>query len=577
MNPKVIIQDAQNKRWLSFENPVSILQTNKIENVIEKLKEIEARIDDDNLYAAGFISYEASPAFDPALKTYPPGDFPLLWFGLYKKPKVIEILRSNQSNSRSNWQPTVNRTEYHSIIEEIKKQLQEGNTYQVNYTFPLKRKFDKDSWTFFTNLIHNQQSDYGAYLEFDQYVIASASPEQFFVLNGNRISSLPMKGTAPRGRYYIEDIKIRNNLFHSSKDRAENIMIVDMIRNDIGRIAEYGSVKVSDMYRIEKYPTVWQMVSKVKAKTEASISEIFKALFPCASITGAPKVNTMKIINKLEKTPRRIYTGSIGFIAPNRKAQFNVAIRTVLIDKNKKQAEYGVGGGIVWDSINEKEYDECFIKAQALKAHRPEFQLMESILWTPDEGYFILDYHLKRMKESAEYFDYRFSQGKILNMLNSTAKSLQTGSYKIRILLSKNEEIEIQSTLLDVGNYSKPLKVRLAKNSVDSNDIFLFHKTTYRSVYDQARAECPECDEVLLYNEKGELTEFTNANVLVKINGQLYTPPVDCGLLAGTHRQFMLDRKEIYEKVISLEMFEQCQEVYLINSVRKMITVYLLH
>ena len=576
MNPKVIIHDAIEKQWLSFEDIITIIETKKIENVIDKLEEIERQVNDKNLFAAGFISYEASAAFDPALRTYPPDDFPLLWFGLYEKPKVFEIKRLYQSDTKYEWQPAVSRKEYHSIVEEIKKQLQEGNTYQVNYTFPLKSNFEEDPWTYFTNLIHNQQSDYGAYIEFNHYVIASISPEQFFVLDGNSISSLPMKGTDPRGRYLAEDLTYRNNLFNSLKDRAENIMIVDMIRNDFGRIAEYGSVKVSNMYQIEKYPTVWQMVSKVNAKTEASVTEIFKALFPCASITGAPKVNTMKIINHLEKEPRRIYTGSIGFIAPNRKAQFNVAIRTLIIDKNKRQAEYGVGGGIVWDSVNEKEYDECFIKARALTVHRPDFHLLESILWTPEDGYFILDYHLKRMKDSAEYFSYQFDQDKIIKVLNTLANSLRSDSHKVRLLLSKNGKIDIQYTRLDISTYLKTLKVRLAKNPVDSNDVFLFHKTTHRTVYDQAMAENPDCDDVLLFNEKNEITEFTNANVIVKIKDTLYTPPVECGLLAGTYRQFMLDQKAIREKVITLKMFGQAKEVYLINSVRKMINVQIL-
>lgn len=573
MNPKVIIHDAVGKQWLSFEDIITIIETKKLENLIDKLEEIEMQVNDKNLFAAGFISYEASPTFDPVLKTYPPDNFPLLWFGLYQKPKIIKIPRLKQSNNKYNWQPTVSREEYNSIIEKIKNQLQEGNTYQVNYTFPLKTKFNEDPWVFFTNLIRNQQSDYGAYIEFDRYVIVSTSPEQFFILDGNKISSLPMKGTAPRGRYLAEDLTYRDNLLKSSKDRAENIMIVDMIRNDFGRVAEYGSVKVSDLYRIEKYPTVWQMVSKVTAETKASVTEIFKALFPCASITGAPKVNTMKIINHLEKEPRQIYTGSIGFIAPNRKAQFNVAIRTVLIDKYKRQAKYGVGGGIVWDSINEKEYDECFIKARALTVHQPEFQLLESILWMPEEGYYILNYHLKRMKESAGYFNYKFDQQKIMEELDALAKILQADYYKVRLLLGKNGKIDIQDIKLDINTYAKPLKVGLAKNPVDSNDVFLFHKTTHRLVYDKARTENPGCDDVLLFNEKDEITEFTNANIVIKIKNTLYTPPINCGLLAGTYRQFMLDRKALHEKVITLKMFEQAKEVYLINSVRKMINV----
>ncbi|MBN1407093.1 MAG: aminodeoxychorismate synthase component I [Calditrichaceae bacterium] len=575
MKPIVIIHDAGKKKWFSFENPVAIFKTSKIDEVLEQLERIEKRVENENLHAAGFISYEASPAFDRALKTYAPDHFPLLWFGLFENAKTVKIERFNHSNNKNNWQPLFSRAEYHDIIEEIKIQLREGNTYQVNYTFPLKTEFNEDAWAFFTNLIYNQTSDYGAYIEFDNYVIASVSPEQFFILNGNTISSLPMKGTAPRGRFLAEDLEFRDNLHNSPKDRAENIMIVDMIRNDFGRIAEYGSVKVSDLYRIEKYPSVWQMVSKVMAKTDKSIAEIFEALFPCASITGAPKVNTMKIINKLEKEPRRIYTGSIGFIAPNRKVQFNVAIRTVLIDKNKHQAEYGVGGGIVWDSVNEKEYDECFIKARALTQQMPEFRLLESILWTSDQGYFILDYHFKRLKESAEYFEFQFDQQHIMGRLKALVKTLRLNAYKVRLLLSKNGSVEIQPTQLNMENNAKPLKVRLAKNPVNSNDIFLFHKTTNRSVYDRAREESPDCDEIILFNETEEITELTNANIVVKINGKLYTPPVKCGLLAGTYRQYLLDRKEITEKPILLKSFKQHENIYLINSVRRMIRVHL--
>ena len=569
MELKIVLHDAENKHWLSFENPIEILQADKIQNVLQQLETVQNRVEQEKLYAAGFVSYEAASAFDPALKTYPPDNFPLIWFGIYHEPEVIKIPESQDQISQLNWQPQISEENYISILDEIKNQLRDGNTYQVNFTFPLRSKFNGDPWAYFLKLIHNHQTDYGAYLEFDNYAIASFSPEQFFILDGNQICSSPMKGTRARGRYLAEDIQIKNELFHSAKDRAENIMIVDMIRNDLSRIADYGTVKVEEKFKIEKYSTVWQMISKVTAKTNATIPEIFKALFPCASITGAPKVNTMKIINSLEKSPRRIYTGCIGFISPGRKAQFNVAIRTVLIDKNKKKAEYGVGGGIVWDSIKEKEYDECFIKARTLMNNQPVFQLLESILWSKEEGFFILDYHLKRMRDSAAYFNYKFERDKICKALNLMVQSLENGSFKIRLLLNQDGSIEIQSNKLNMETYSRPLKVCLAKNPVNSDNIFLFHKTTYRDVYDQIKNECPDCDELLLYNERDEITEFTNANVLVKIEGQFYTPPVTSGLLGGTFRQYLLDQKKIKEKIITKEMLNQSEEIVLINSVRK--------
>ncbi|MEJ2053603.1 MAG: aminodeoxychorismate synthase component I [Calditrichaceae bacterium] len=569
MNPQVILHHANEDRWLSFTEPVSVIQTNEISEVAGKLIEIETRVRQDNLHAAGFVSYEAAPAFDRALITFPPDDFPLIWFGLYKEPEVIRLRDPDIKNNRQNWRSTTTREEYNAVIRQIKNELREGNTYQVNYTFPLECNFEQDPWELFINLAKNQQSPYSAYMELDRFVIASISPELFFSLDGNHIYSMPMKGTRARGRYYAEDLKLKNDLQNALKDRAENTMIVDMIRNDFGRIAEYGTVKADDMYCIEKYPTVWQMVSGVSAKTNASIPEIFKALFPCASITGAPKVNTMKIINRLEKTQRRIYTGSIGFIAPNRKAQFNVAIRTILFDKNSKKAEYGVGGGIVWDSIHEKEYEECFVKSRALIMHMPEFRLLESILWNNEDGYFILDYHLQRMRQSAEYFNFKYYEHKIFKALSDLGGKLDDSSFKIRVLLSKNGGFEIQSIRLDLPEYNRPLKVRLAKDPVDSENIFLYHKTTNREIYDRERNKYSGYDEILLFNEKDEITEFTNANVVVKIEDRLYTPPVTCGLLSGTYRQYLLDRKQIIEKVIKLKDLEKSEEILLINSVRK--------
>ena len=288
----------------------------------------------------------------------------------------------------------------------------------------LNSEFSGGEWDFFLNLAQTQNK-YAAYIDTGRYVICSASPELFFKLDGNKIYSHPMKGTAKRGRTTLEDKEQAEWLHNSLKNRAENVMIVDMIRNDLGRIAEIGSVQVPELFTIEKYPTLFQMTSTVQAKTNASLDEIFSALFPCASITGAPKVSTMNIIAELETTPRKIYTGSIGYISPNRKAQFNVAIRTALIDRENKTAEYGVGGGIVWDSTSADEYSEALLKARVLTERPRTFDLIETLLWTPEDGYFLREKHIARMQDSAEYFGFPFSREEFEHQLDQLAEAFQ--------------------------------------------------------------------------------------------------------------------------------------------------------
>jgi para-aminobenzoate synthetase/4-amino-4-deoxychorismate lyase len=319
-----------------------------------------------------------------------------------------------------------------------------------------------------------------------------------------------------------------------------------MVRNDMGRVAAVGSVQVASLFDVERYPTLWQMTSTVTAKTDVSLGDIMTALFPCASITGAPKPSTMQIIANLETMPRRVYTGCIGFIAPNKRAQFNVAIRTVLIDKEIGEAEYGVGGGIVWDSVSGDEYEECQVKARILTERRPDFSLLETLLWTPEEGYFLLEYHLQRLRDSAAYFDFPENVDKI-----------------------RDGTISCQETMLTMTNEPQPVRLGIAPTPVDSANPFLYHKTTHRQVYDAARSGCPDCDDVLLWNEQGEITETCIANVVLEFDGELVTPPVRCGLLPGTFRAWLLDQGIVREKVVTIKGLKRSKRIYLVNSVRK--------
>jgi para-aminobenzoate synthetase / 4-amino-4-deoxychorismate lyase len=565
--PIAILHDAQSQSWLRFRSPIAILTAHTPAQVLPLLNEIQQQVD-RGLYAAGFVSYEAAPAFDPALKTGAT-DFPLVWFGIYEQLETIDIPRFTSQSLQ--WLPGVSQLQYRQAFDRIKAYIRQGDTYQVNFSFRLNADFHQSPWHYFCHLIQVQNGRYGAFIETEEWAICCASPELFFRQDGQVIQCRPMKGTVARGMSFEGDRQLAQWLRNSAKNQAENVMIVDMIRNDLGRISQIGSVQVSSLFDIEQYPTLWQMTSSVKGETNANLSQIFQAMFPCASITGAPKKRTMEIIHELEETPRKIYTGTIGFITPARTAQFNVAIRTVLIDKVSQAAEYGVGGGIVWDSQAGDEYEECCTKAKILTVAPPEFSLLESLLWTPEEGYFLLDLHLKRLAQSSAYFDIPLATppgtGIALPAIQEQLLTLTaTERQKVRLLVSQQGNVTIESSPLI--ETSHPLNVCLAPTPVDSSNVFLYHKTTHRQVYQQAQAACPGYDDVILWNEKGELTESCLANLVVAIEGKHYTPPVSCGLLAGTFRSWLLQQGLIQERIIRVQELANAQ-VFLINSVRQ--------
>jgi para-aminobenzoate synthetase / 4-amino-4-deoxychorismate lyase len=570
--------------WWKFDNPHRVILTEKMEDVRKGLEEVERLVNEQGWTAAGFVSYEAAPAFDPSLRVVPAEGFPLLWFGLYDAPQSIgtsEVFKDPGGMFPPlNWQPDTEKEIYNTAIQTIKERIAHGMTYQVNYTMRLKADFETDkrieadlrARQLFAHLAH-AQNKYAAFLDIGDWAICSASHELFFDLDGEIITGRPMKGTVKRGRTTSEDNKISDWLRTSLKNRAENVMIVDMIRNDIGRIAQMGNVHVPELFTIEKYPTLFQMTSTVKAKTSASVTEIFSALFPCASITGAPKVSTMNIIAELETSPRKIYCGSIGYIAPNRQARFNVAIRTALVDKQNDRAEYGVGGGIVWDSESTDEYSEALLKARVLtNPPQKEFSLFETLLWTREEGYFLLARHIARILDSAGYFGFatNSAEKRIRELLSELTTDVDSPK---RVKLLMNSKGEFSGEIKDFQPSDKILRVRLAENPVNSNDQFLFHKTTNRAVYEQAIIQ--GFDDVLLFNENDELTEFTIGNLIVKLNGELFTPPVECGLLAGTFRAELIALGEVKERVLKKQDLAEAEAVFLINSLRKWVAVRL--
>jgi para-aminobenzoate synthetase / 4-amino-4-deoxychorismate lyase len=576
LNPdSILLQDHRllpdRQQWLYFSQPVAIHIARSPDTVLSLLETIQTEVAQQNLYAAGFISYEAAPGFDAAFVTQTGDRFPHAWFGLYRPPEIVQLPKQTEPVIDLEWQADISPAEYQAAIARIKDYIHQGLTYQVNYSFRLQAELPAsfDPWTYFLQLTQAQDGYYGAWINLPDYAICCASPELFFRWQDGILDCRPMKGTVQRGLSYEGDRQQSTWLQQSPKNQAENLMIVDMIRNDLGRIAKIGSVKVTDLFATEQYPTLWQMTSTVTAETCMDLSEIMRSLFPCASITGAPKASTMGIIAELEHRPRQIYTGTIGYIAPDRRAQFNVAIRTVLIDKRQQTAEYGVGGGIVWDSESQDEYEECCTKAKILTQPSPSFDLLETLLWTPESGYYLLASHLERLQQSADYFAIPIHLSQIQTAL-AALTAADVKPQKVRLLVSQSGEVQLSSEEL-ISHPSAPVRLAIAPFPVDSSYQFLYHKTTQRQVYQQAYQQSkmihPDIDDVLLWNERGEVTESSIANVIVELDGQWYTPPVTCGLLPGTLRRSLLEQGKVQERVILISDLEHAK-IWLVNSVR---------
>ena len=431
------------------------------------------------------------------------------------------------------WEPSVDRTAYDEAIARIHGHIADGDTYQVNYTLRLHARVDGDPRGLYRDLCFAQHGRYAAYLDLGRFRVLSASPELFFRLDGDRIVTKPMKGTAPRGRWLAEDEANRERLLGSAKDRAENAMIVDLLRNDVGRIARKGSVTWADVFETERFDTVWQLTSTVAAELApaAALADVFRALFPSGSVTGAPKVATMGIIADLEDAPRGVYCGAVGFLTPSGypgpRARFNVAIRTVVQDAETGTAEYGVGGGITWDSGAAAEYDEVVAKARVLTAIRPSFRLLETLLHVPGTGYRRLPQHLARLRDSAAFFGFAIDEDAVRASLEREARRFPDKTSRVRLLVDRRGRLETGSA--PIAPSREPVRLAIDRgNPVDPTDVGLFHKTSARARYEEAAARFPDADDVVLVNTEGELTETTVANLAVRLDGRWWTPPRSC-------------------------------------------------
>jgi len=558
-------------RFEGFVEEISARTPAEVVPALKRIEEAAVR----GLHAAGFVSYEAAAGLGTGLATHPAGPLPLLWFGLFEKrfglaPRLPDAKDCEGAYETTGWEPTLPHDAYEIAVEHIREYIAGGDTYQVNFTFRQRFAFRGDPGAYFGDLCRAQKAPFCAHLDLGRFQILSASPELFFELRHGLLTCRPMKGTAPRGRWRSEDEQFKARLAESEKERAENLMIVDLLRNDLGMVAKTGSVQVENLFAVETLETVHQMTSTITARLREGVDlpELFRALFPCGSITGAPKKRSMEIIRELEDSPRGVYTGCIGHISPGAEMTFSVAIRTVVIDTESGAGELGIGSGVTIGSQAGDEYRECLAKARFARARLPDFQLVETMLYEEDKGCFLLDRHLARLFRSAAYFGFAIRLGTITTVLTHRTGGL-AGKHKVRLLLNRRGAFTIETEPLPAVDDVDPVAVRLASEAVDSADPFLYHKTTHRPLYRRELALHPDCTDVIFVNERGEVTEAANANVVARIGGELVTPPLHCGLLPGTFREEILALGQVRERVITREELEGAEELFLVNSVRQ--------
>jgi para-aminobenzoate synthetase/4-amino-4-deoxychorismate lyase len=561
-------------------SPVGVVEATRIDEVAPAIQAAEAAAA-RGLWVAGFVAYEAAPGLDPSLKVRqrPAGDpferLPLAWFAMFERREESVLPRPRDDTSPppgAAWVPSIDRARYDEAIARIRENIAAGETYQVNYTLRLRSTVEGDERGLYRDLYFAQRGAHSAYLNTGRYRVLSASPELFFRIEGVGLTTRPMKGTAPRGRWPREDEELAEGLRGSVKDRAENAMIVDLLRNDLGRVSRTGSVSWSSVFEPERYETVWQLTSTVSSELEATggLTGVFRALFPCGSITGAPKVRTMQLIADIEDSPRGIYCGAVGWLAPSGSpgpsASFNVAIRTVVLDSETHIAEYGVGGGITWDSSAAGEYDETVAKARVLTARRPPFDLLETLRRDPAEPPLHLDRHIARLRGSAGYFGFAFDEAAVRAALNEASEPADR-PVRVRLRMARSGALEVGVTPFDLG---EPEQVRVALDDVpvDPADVFLFHKTSLRARFQDALRRHPDVDDVLLVNICRDVTESTIANLAVKLDGRWWTPPLDSGLLPGIGREVALAEGRVAERRLSVEDLSVAEELALVSDAR---------
>ncbi len=571
--------DAANTHSYVFLQPLRVLIAKQLDEIPGLFAEIEIALQ-SGFYVAGYLAYECAYHFEPMDQAALPSGAPLAWLGVYDRPQIFDHSRSGgkqhpsqevQAHAQKN-QFTgalgIPQDQYFANILKIKAYIAAGDTYQVNFTDSVSMRTTSSPADLFATLATRQPVSYSAFINMGASSILSFSPELFFRIQGGKIEMRPMKGTMARAASEDEDREVPRRLQNDAKNRSEHVMIVDLLRSDLGRVCAPGSVMTEDLFTAEKYPTLYQMTSVVKGTLLPNLKyyDIFRALFPSGSITGAPKIRTMQIIRELERNARGAYCGAIGFIAPHGVSVFNVAIRTLAMKDGV--ATMGVGGGIVAESDPREEYNESLLKAAFLAEPDRSFDLIETLLW--DGEFRFLAQHLERLQNSSAHFDFVFERGVIAAQLQELSASFRRGlRYKIRLLLAVNGQLSLQSTECAPGG--AVARVNLAAERTSSGDHFLRHKTTRREIYDRSyhRARLAGFDDTLFANERGEITEGAISNIFIEKAGRWFTPPLSSGVLPGVYRRYLLESHAgATERVLTLEDLRQADQLYICNAVR---------
>jgi para-aminobenzoate synthetase / 4-amino-4-deoxychorismate lyase len=549
--PFVLLDDARQLDAAParlYTNPIRTLVAHtaaELRSVLDELEEAQA----SGLHAAGYLAYEAGFALEPKFaerlenRAVPT---PLAWFGLFKDYKQIDAkaVSSLLPDPAGAWlgplRPKVARADYDTGFDAVERYITDGDIYQVNLTFRADANYAGNPLALYAALRARSAAGYGGVIWTGEQWFLSFSPELFFALKDNRVTTKPMKGTASRLADPVADAAIAKELREDPKQRAENLMIVDLLRNDLSRVAEPGSVEVPELFVIESYPTVHQMTSTVTARLAEGLGaiDLIRAIFPCGSITGAPKIRAIEIIDEIESSPRGIYCGSIGRIDAGGDAAFNVAIRTFHLNAHEKRVSVGLGSGVVADSVGGDEWAECLAKGRFAAVIRFDFDLIETMRFEPASGIARLELHLDRMKESARTLDFAFDRHEARNRLHAATFHL-TDAVKLRLVISRGGAIavEVRSLPADV---IEAWNVAVVPLPVDSQDFRLSHKTSDRAFYDNAR-KAAGLDEVLFVDSNGYLTEGSITAIFVERYGKLMTPSLSRGLLPSVLRRELIE------------------------------------
>jgi len=579
--PFVVLDDAAENRMRIFVAPKALIVAQQPDEIISALDAIEAARRSGH-YVAGYFSYELGYALEPRLVPLLPQSraVPLLWFGVFGPPEECagEAAKARLEGGRAYCgplQPEWDEAAYSTRFARVKALIAAGDIYQANLSLRARFKMLGEPAALYSRLRQASAARYGAYIADGMRHILSLSPELFFDLAPDgTIAAKPMKGTAARGEGASADVMARAGLQESTKNRAENLMIVDLLRNDLSRIAEPGSVAVPSLFAVESYPTLHQMVSTVTAKLKpgTEVAALVRALFPCGSITGAPKIRAMEVLASLEASPRGVYCGAIGCFAPDGSARFNVAIRTLTIADG--QGELGIGGGLVQDSECASEYAEALLKARYYSQDRRPLELIETLRWSRADGFVHGDLHLARIARSAKAFGLRFDETRARGVLAEATFALalpEQAPRAHRIRLTLDEAGEIACTTAPLGTTKGLWRCTISPQRLSSTDMLARHKTNWREVYDGEWARhCPPFDEVLFLNERDEVVEGSRTNIFVERDGILLTPPLEAGALDGVLRQALIAEGRCREARLLPEDL-QTGNVYLGNSLRGLI------